>query len=198
MTFSVRGPGFAIQGRVPFVGKHFLYNLVAAAAVALESNMDPEVVQEGLTLLRPLPQRGQILYYNRATIWDDTYNSNPEAVASLLDTLSQVHGYERRILVLGDMLELGRDSSMHHSMVGKRAANSNLDFIVTVGTEARKAAEAANRAGFPNSQIRVFADSSEAAAFIEDFIEPSDLVLIKGSRGMKMELITERLRGVHA
>jgi UDP-N-acetylmuramoyl-tripeptide--D-alanyl-D-alanine ligase len=196
MAFSIEGPGCLIKGSVPFVGKHFLYNIAAATAVALESNLEPQAVQSALNSLRPLPQRGQILECAGITIWDDTYNSNPEAVNSLLETLLLVKGYRRKILVLGDMLELGHESAHYHRQVGRKAANSRLDYIFTVGPEARNTGDEAGNTGFPQAHIDHFDDNPGAAKFLKQFLQSGDLVLIKGSRGVRMEVIAETLRGV--
>ncbi len=196
MEFSIEGPDCLIKASVPFIGKHVLYNIAAATAVALESNLEPKAVQNALSSLRPLPQRGQILECEGITIWDDTYNSNPEAVNTLLDTLRLVTGYHRKVLVLGDMLELGSESTKYHRQVGGKAASSNLDYIFTVGPEAWNAGAEAGNTGFPQGHIDHFNDSHGAAEFLRHFLQPGDLVLIKGSRGVRMEVITESLRGV--
>lgn len=198
MDFSINGPGCLVKGSVPFAGKHFLYNLVAASAVALESSLDPQSVQDTLRTFRPLPQRGQILELQGITVWDDTYNSNPEAVNSLLDTIRLVRGYRRKLLVLGDMLELGPKSIVYHRQVGAKAADSDLDFIFTVGSEARHAGEEAQVHGFPSGQIDHFKNCKATAEFLAGFLETGDLLLVKGSRGIRMETITESLREVRS
>lgn len=198
MEFTIQGPHCQVRGSVPFAGKHFLYNTVAATAVALESNLEPQAVQNNLSSLSPLPQRGQILECNGITIWDDSYNSNPKAMNCLLDTVKLVAGFRRKVIVLGDMLELGLVSKKYHRQVGKRVANSNVDYIFTVGPEARNAGDEAAKAGFPESRIDHFNNSQGAAQFLRRFLQSGDLVLIKGSRGVKMEVITESLRGVRS
>jgi UDP-N-acetylmuramoyl-tripeptide--D-alanyl-D-alanine ligase len=116
----------------------------------------------------------------------------------LLDTLKLVAGFRRKVIVLGDMLELGIESKKYHRQVGKRVANSNVDFIFTVGPEAWNAGDEAAKTGFPESRIDHFNNSQGASQFLRRFLQPGDLILIKGSRGVKMELITESLRGVRS
>jgi UDP-N-acetylmuramoyl-tripeptide--D-alanyl-D-alanine ligase len=198
MELTIQGPDCQVKGSVPFVGKHFLYNIVAATAVALESNLEPQAVQETLSSLSPLPQRGQILECDGITIWDDSYNSNPKAMNSLLDTLKLVAGYRRKVIVLGDMLELGLESKKYHRQVGGKAADSEADYIFTVGPEAWHAGDEAARTGFPENHIEHFDDSLGAAEVLRHFLQSGDLVLIKGSRGVQMEVITESLRGVRS
>jgi UDP-N-acetylmuramoyl-tripeptide--D-alanyl-D-alanine ligase len=194
ITLEGRG-GFTVKADIPLVGEHFMYNLLGGTAAACTLGLDPEHLREGLETLRPLEGRGQILSVHGVKIWDDTYNSSPSAVMSLLKTMARIDDFQRKILVLGDMLELGPDSRRFHKEVGGAAASANPTTLLTVGPRALDIAWGAKSAGLASDAIHHFEDSAAAAVFLERFVLPGDLVVVKGSRGMKMEHIVEALQG---
>jgi UDP-N-acetylmuramoyl-tripeptide--D-alanyl-D-alanine ligase len=137
---------------------------------------------------------------------NDSYNSNPVALAAMIDLLSHTGTYReasggggtgtyrRHILAAGEMLELGSDSASLHREAGRSAAAQGLDCIVAVQGHAAEIVNGAIGAGMPASRALFFGDSSAAAEFLADFVRQGDLLLVKGSRGVKMERIVEALR----
>jgi len=123
-------------------------------------------------------------------IVDDTYNSNPEALASVLGTLAASTPPGRRVLVMGDMLELGPKGVAFHEEAGALAARAGVRLIVGVGPLARHAVEAARRAGVEG---HIAGDASHAARMVPELLQPGDLVVVKGSRGVKLEIVVEAL-----
>lgn len=196
--FELRGPGFELEADFSYLGSGFLANAVAAIAAAVELGVHPSVIPDTLRGLKPAAHRGQLHILGDITIYDDAYNSNPQAVSMLLAAISQVRSDRRWILALGDMLELGARSPDHHRQIGTQVAECLPDLLITVGSETRHLADAARRGGFPRNSHHHFQDSEQAAAFIRSLVQPGDLVVVKGSRGMKMERIVEVLQEVAA
>jgi len=139
--------------------------------------------------------RGRLLEFAAGfAVINDSYNSNPVALAAMIGLLSHTGTYRRRILAAGEMLELGPDSANLHREAGRSAAAQGLDCIVAVQGHAAEMVNGAIGAGMPASRALFFGDSSAAAEFLVDFVRPGDLLLVKGSRGVKMERIVEALR----
>jgi UDP-N-acetylmuramoyl-tripeptide--D-alanyl-D-alanine ligase len=133
--------------------------------------------------------RGQICEIGAFTVWNDTYNANPKAVEYLLETLQKITTYRRKLVVLGDMLELGDESAFFHKEIGKKAATSGLDRIITVGTAAKDILNSAVESGFSAELAFSFDTAEDAASFLSTYLRPGDLVAVKGSRGLKLEKI---------
>ncbi|MBN2207084.1 MAG: hypothetical protein JW742_06755, partial [Candidatus Aminicenantes bacterium] len=127
------------------------------------------------------------------TLVDESYNSNPRALEGALHGLAGLPA-RRRVAVLGDMLELGPYAPVFHEDAGRRAAREGWAPLVTVGPLARLMAEGARAEGLDGAEIASFETSDEAAAAVPDLVRPGDLVLVKGSRGMKLETVVERLK----
>jgi UDP-N-acetylmuramoyl-tripeptide--D-alanyl-D-alanine ligase len=125
-------------------------------------------------------------------VLDDTYNANADSMLAALETLRAFPCRGRRVAVLGDMTELGESSGPAHAEVGRRAAEIGLDQLFAVGTRAAEMAAAARRGGL--GQVAEFADVEEAAQAVNQFVRPGDAVLVKASRAMRLERITEGLR----
>lgn len=129
---------------------------------------------------------------NNSLIIDDTYNSSPFACESALKTLAEVKNSGRKIAVLGDMLELGKHTEEAHKNVGK-VAKENVEVLIVVGPRAKKIKEGAIEAGMNDMNIYEFLDSREAGEFLKTFVQKDDLILIKGSQGVRMERIVESI-----
>jgi UDP-N-acetylmuramoyl-tripeptide--D-alanyl-D-alanine ligase len=189
VTFSHAGTTYPVSLKLG--GAHAARDAFAAAAVlvacgvalapALEAiaNVDPAAGRGRLT---PLPGNGFVV--------DDTYNSNPEALASVLGTLKASAPTGRRVLVMGDMLELGPQSASFHERAGELAAQSHVALLVGVGPLARHAVDAARRAGVEAVSL---GDALQAVQTVPGLIRPGDLVVVKGSRGVRLELLVEAL-----
>ncbi|HLV01709.1 MAG TPA: UDP-N-acetylmuramoyl-tripeptide--D-alanyl-D-alanine ligase [Acidobacteriota bacterium] len=196
MSFTLERDGEIYRGVIPMVGRHALYNLAAATAAARQAGISPEEILTGYRRLRPEPMRGEIATIAGITIWDESYNSNPKAVYSLLETVSSLQGFTRKWLVLGDMLELGLHSRELHRHLGRAISPDDVDYLVTVGNLARFIGGAAIDEGFSDERVHHFEDSKAAAEALSKQVTAGDLVLIKGSRGVKMDRIVERLKEV--
>jgi UDP-N-acetylmuramoyl-tripeptide--D-alanyl-D-alanine ligase len=143
--------------------------------------------------------RGRLLRFAAGfAVINDSYNSNPVALQAMTDLLAPTPGYRRRILVAGEMLELGPESARLHREAGRAAASQKLDWVLGVQGDAAEIANGAIEAGLPAPRARFFTTSTDAAAFVAEMAEQGDLVLVKGSRGVKMERVVEALRVRHA
>lgn len=179
-----------VQGAL---GAPHLYAALAALAVAKALGFDLARAAAALSKRALAPGRMRLLEGIRgARIIDDTYNSSPVAVAEALRALSGARGTGRAVAVLGDMLELGELSEREHQKMGTDAAQS-AGILFFVGEKSRAAAAAARKTGFPQECIREFSDSRTASEALAQELKSNDLVLIKGSQGMRMERIVERI-----
>src|SRR3989338_8244818 len=175
------------------LGEHQALAALAAMAVGKVFDIKSEDAARALSLYSSPPGRLKLIKGIKETlILDDTYNSSPKAAQAALETLAEIPA-KRKIAVLGDMLELGKHTITAHREIGEMAAGKKIDLLITVGVRAKFFAEGAVKAGFSKKQILSFGDSPEAARELEKIIEQGDLILIKGSQGMRMEKITEAL-----
>ncbi|MBI2842807.1 MAG: UDP-N-acetylmuramoyl-tripeptide--D-alanyl-D-alanine ligase [Armatimonadetes bacterium] len=178
---------------LPVSGEHNVANALAAVAVGLCFGLPVERIAEALSEVS-LPEKRVNIFEARGgwKVFDDTYNANPDSMASALRTLSVMEG-RRKIAILGDMLELGDYAERAHREVGRIAAESGLFKLITVGELGLMIGEGARNGGF-TGEIEHY-DSSEAAGVaIKGFVRFGDVILVKGSRGMKMEKVVEALK----
>ncbi|MFZ0427324.1 MAG: UDP-N-acetylmuramoyl-tripeptide--D-alanyl-D-alanine ligase [Acidobacteriota bacterium] len=194
MHFRLEGPNLSLSGRLGVLGKHFLYNAVAAVAVAARLALDPDEISRGLAVLTALEGRGQLQSMGPVRLWDDSYNSNPRALESVLETIALLRAPARKVLVLGDMLELGPEAPELHRQVGRRAAGV-ADLLITVGRLAEQLRAGAVESGFPAERTRHFASAEEAAEALPALLCEGDLVLIKASRGIHLDLVVDAMAG---
>jgi UDP-N-acetylmuramoyl-tripeptide--D-alanyl-D-alanine ligase len=177
--------------RLRFAGRHNVTNALAAAGVGMALGLPLERIAEGLEAARPA--KGRCVWRRAGTlrILDDTYNANPVSVGAALDTLGATAGGMRRVVVLGDMLELGAISEAEHRAMGRAVAESGAAEFVGLGRSCRTAVEAAREAGLSESHhAETFEDT---VAHLLKRLAPGDAVLIKGSRGMRMERVVDAL-----
>jgi UDP-N-acetylmuramoyl-tripeptide--D-alanyl-D-alanine ligase len=190
VRFALHYQGEAVHVRVPLLGRHSAHTALRAAAVGLVEGLTWQEIVHGLqncqSQLRLVAVKGP----GGALLLDDTYNAAPASVAAALNLLSELDG--RRVAVLGDMLELGAFEEKGHRMVGARAAEV-AEELVTVGERARWIADEARRSGMPASKITIVDDSQAAISVLRNRIAKDDVVLVKGSRGMHMDLIVSAL-----
>ena len=172
-------------------------NVVCAAAVALELGVDLETIVRRAAELKPSSRRGAVLRLPKGvTVIDDSYNSSPSALKRSLDVVARSWA-ARRIAVIGEMLELGTLSDDLHRDCGRAAAHSNLAKLFTIGGEAaRHLGDAAIDAGVPRASVTHFDSSADAAPSIAEQVTAGDVVLVKGSRGTRTDLVVERLMAV--
>lgn len=187
-TFRTVGVDF----ETGLVGRHAVMNLLAAIAVARVCDIPAEKLKGPVRTFTAGKMRGERLEHNGIVIWNDCYNSNPEAARSMLDVLRQTPA-RRRFAVLGEMLELGSAAGELHREVGRYAAGLGIDFLVGVRGNAHAMIDAAVGAGLPESAAIFFEDAGEAGAFVERTARNGDAVLFKGSRSVAVERAMERL-----
>jgi UDP-N-acetylmuramoyl-tripeptide--D-alanyl-D-alanine ligase len=179
---------------IPFIYKSFLYNYLAASAVAYALSTPLAHILSQTKNLRSFPMRGEIHHLpNNVILIDDSYNSNPAALESALKDLSELEA-RRKVAVLGDMLELGESQISFHHEAGKHVKRHSWDLLITVGCLSRHMAEGALQAGMKDAQIASFENSDEAANHVASLLEAGDLVLVKGSRGIRTDKIVESLK----
>ncbi len=178
------------QVSFPLVGEHNIYNALAAAAAAMEYGVEPSQAARALSAIRPADKRGQIVEIGGATIINDSYNSNPRALEAMIDTLASMKA-ERRILVAGEMLELGPTGEELHRECGRHAAEKKIDLVIGVRGMAKGLAEAACGAGV---QAQFVETPEQAGEWLVQNVRPGDAVLLKASRGVKLERALEMLQ----
>ena len=197
--FEFVGPGERARLALALPGRHSVENALAALAAASVWGIGAAEAADILRSIKVGEMRGRLLRFDAGfALINDSYNSNPVALAAMVDLLAhtrpKTENYRRRILAAGEMLELGPESPNLHREAGRYAASQQIDCIVAVQGNAVQIANGAIAAGMPASQAHFFPDSSAAAAFVAGIVQPGDLVLVKGSRGVKMERIVESLR----
>jgi UDP-N-acetylmuramoyl-tripeptide--D-alanyl-D-alanine ligase len=191
----VRTPVGEADLRTGLPGTANLSNLLAAIAVSLRFDVPLSEIAARAADLKSLPRRGEITKAGGVTIVDDSYNSNPRALSKALSTVSGDTRFTRRVAFIGEMLELGETSEALHREAGQEAAKSRLAAVVAVGGAAARAlADGAVQGGMSPSAVYYFADSNSAAEFAVTLIKRGDLVLVKGSRGIRMDVVVDRLK----
>ena len=177
--------------KIPALGEHMIYPTLIAAAVGERLGLTPDEIQRGLARFVPtrmrmnLVQRGENI-----TILDDTYNANPQSMRAAIQVLSDSHS-SYKAAVLGDMFELGPYSPALHTEVGECLGKQHIHCLVAVGDEAKHIAEGARATGVP--QVYYCRDKAEAKAVLPEIVKPDSTILVKASRGMKMEELVARL-----
>ncbi len=179
----------ALPGRVQ------LMNAAGAAAVAFHFEVDPAEIGSRLSTVRPVHRRGaERVLPTGLRVIDDSYNASPDAMLAMLDALGRTAADGRRVAVLGEMLELGELARERHEACGGAAARAGVGLLVVVGGAAADGVvEGAIAAGLAPDRIHRFADSTAAADAIGGLVAPGDVVLVKGSRGTRTEVVADRL-----
>jgi UDP-N-acetylmuramoyl-tripeptide--D-alanyl-D-alanine ligase len=188
-TVEIAGSRQAIS--TGFVGRHNVINALAAAGVGWAAGLDAERIARGLEAARPVKGRCIWRRAGLLRVLDDTYNANPASAAAALETFSATAGRSRRVVVLGDMLELGEVAEHAHREAGRAVAASGAAEFIAMGQHGRAAVEAAQKAGLHESHhTTTFEDT---VALLMKRLAPGDAVLVKGSRGMRMERVVDAL-----
>lgn len=191
--FTLKTPVGEAEVSFPLNGRHNISNALAAAAVGHVFGMSPEKIAAALHEVAPPPQRGEILHFAAGfTVINDTYNSNPDALVSMTQTLADGAGAARRkIVVAGEMRELGADSAKMHFETGEKIARIGIDKLFGVEGDAREMLAGARRGGL--TAVEFYEDSTAAADGFVNEVRAGDLILVKGSRGVRTEKIIEKL-----
>jgi UDP-N-acetylmuramoyl-tripeptide--D-alanyl-D-alanine ligase len=193
------GVRFLLNGRkghevfVPLLGRHTASNALAAIAVARKLRLSEEAIIEHLSHATGADMRLALTKANGISILNDAYNANPNSMRAAIDTAVTLPHDGRRIAVLGDMLELGKTSEQYHHEVGELAGKSGFSLLACVGPESKQMADAAEAAGMARENVLRFADSNTAAEQLPRLVHEGDLVLVKASRGIKLEVVAKAL-----
>ena len=194
ISFRLQTPLGESPAMLPMSGRHNLMNALAAAAVATSFGVTPEQMADALSSAKPPHMRGEVLDFAAGfRVVDDSYNSNPRSLVNMVRTITEGGTQSsRRIVIAGEMLELGPDAAALHREAGAEIARAGIDVLWGVRGLAAEIVGGANEAGL--NDTRFFADSNEAAHAIVAEIRQGDLVLIKGSRGVATEKIVSAIR----
>lgn len=189
-VYDVRGAVVNVRFSVP--GASNVINGAAAIAAVLSLGVSLSDIEEGLGSYTPVKGRMSVVRCPPYTVIDDTYNANPESMASSLATLARVTG--RRVAILGEMLELGDGSAEEHRRIGRIAAELEIEILVAVGRTSKELAEGALAGGLHSGSIFAFTDKKSALPALKDILREGDSVLVKGSRGVALEEVVEGIK----
>jgi UDP-N-acetylmuramoyl-tripeptide--D-alanyl-D-alanine ligase len=199
-TFRLHLPGRSRPTivRVKAHGTHNVSNALAGAAVGAALHLSSSMIAQGLGRFRPAAMRSQVVTHQGVHFINDCYNANPVSMKAALQLLAQWSPARERIAVLGDMLELGQETGRMHRDVGQFLAGLGLSRLIACGTLGRDIAEGARQGGMADSKIDEVADAAAGADHLRRIVRQGDVVLVKASRGMKMEQVVQALTGVRA
>ena len=177
----------------PLNGRHNILNALAAASVGIAVGISIDEIAGALTSVAAPPQRGEIMHFSAGfTVINDSYNSNPVALISMVDTLvAGSPGAKRKLVVAGEMLELGPEQAEIHRRTGQKLASAGIDMLIGVRGFAADLVEGAQDAGLENARFEP--DSDAAGELVASIVEPGDSILVKGSRGVRTEKVIEKL-----
>jgi UDP-N-acetylmuramoyl-tripeptide--D-alanyl-D-alanine ligase len=198
-AFDFVSPAGRARLELPLIGRHNVMNAIAALAAASVWGIGADDAQRVFPRLRPADKRGEVVKFEEGfTVINDSYNSSPTALNALAELLAATPGFSRRILAAGEMRELGESAPELHRECGRHVAGlRKIDWIIGVQGPAEEFVKAAVAAGHPADYAKFFQNSAEAAEFLAKFIHSGDLLLLKGSRGVKMEKILEAIDARH-
>ncbi len=191
LSFSVDGQRFEL----PVWGRHHLTAALAAIAVGLILDVPLSDAARALANYRPQPMRCEVSFAAGATIVNDTYNSNPTAMQAALELLREIDSPGRRIVVCGDMAELGHDAAELHREMGRQVVQkAGADLLIACGQYAHEVAAAARTAGLPSARSLAIREVDQSVELVCNAIQPGDVVLVKGSRMMRMERVVQAIQ----
>ena len=195
---GLAGSRFRLMGKydvtLPIPGRHNVANCLAACAGAYAMGMWPGDMPEAIARLEPLPMRLRVRALGGTTLIEDCYNANPQSMGAALRVLEKCGSVDRRVAFLGDMLELGNSASVQHENLG-REIGTLVNRLVVVGPLGEHTARGALAAGLRH--IGRFEKSEQAREALFDFVRPGDTILVKGSRAMAMEIISQEIVRVY-
>src|SRR5215471_2103645 len=194
--FILKTPDGEAEVKMPLIGRHNIYNALAAAAVASYFGFAPEQIASRLATSEPSKMRGELIRFaNGVTVIDDSYNSNPQALLQSVRAMLDVGASGRRVVVAGEMLELGAHGPDLHRKAGREIAAMGIDVLIGVRGLASELVAGAVEASGNSARLTSFCETpEEAAELLVAGSVPGDVILVKGSRGVRMEIVVERLK----
>ena len=177
-------------------GQHNVSNALAAAAVGHALGLSGAAIAEGLSKFRPAAMRSQISSSHGVQVINDCYNANPASMKAAIQLLAELGRGKRLIAALGDMLELGAETKRMHREVGTFLAGQGIGHLLACGVLGRELAEGARQAGMPSDRIAELPDAQAAATALSRMVRQGDVVLVKASRGMRMEQVVDAVTGM--
>ncbi len=196
LRFRAKFKGRTAPISLPIVGRHNILNALAALAVGDVCGVPIGRMRVALRSFHGGAKRMEIVQLpKKVSVINDCYNANPDSMAAALDFLKEASERRRSVAVLGDMLELGAHAAKSHRETGERAARAGVSLLFAVGPHAEDVVQGARSAGLERTRGLAFRTAEEGIPTIRSLLRAGDLVLVKGSRGMKMERVTEALKG---
>ncbi len=193
--FVLVTPRGRLKARLPLAGRHNLYNALAAAAIAGHFEVALDEIADALSETHPAKMRGEVVRFrNGFTIIDDSYNSNPGALREMVSTLCAGNDASRRIVVAGEMLELGDDGPRLHRETGREIAKLGVDKLIGVRGLASEIIAGARNAGMSDDRAVFVETPEEASELLIRDVKAGDCILVKGSRGVKTETVVQRVK----
>ena len=183
--------GKITEYEIPTLGIHNIYNSLSVMGLCSLMGLDMKKSAEGIRKYQPSKYRMEIKSVSGKTLIEDFYNANPDSLRASIETFRQMQG-ERKVAVLADMLELGAISENEHMNAGIQASEI-FDVIICIGSDAKYIGKGAIENGFDKGRVYYFANNEEAVSEINSILRPGDAVLMKGSRGMKLEEVAESI-----
>lgn len=178
---------------VPLIGSHQVFNGTAAISIAHLLNVDEDSIKRGLREVKLTGMRNELKKGSNFTILDDSYKSNPSSLKAALDTIYSFEGFNRKILVLGDMLGLGEPSEKMHRDIGRNIDFKEIDYIIGIGEATKFLVDEASK-NFSNEKLFYFKEkSNDVVSLIESLIEEETLILVKASRALELDTIVKEL-----
>ena len=180
---------------LPLLGQHNVANAVAAIAVGATHGVPWEQIRDSISEMKPERMRGEVVKFREGfVVVDDSYNSNPRALSEMIRFFGRLKGYQRKILVAGEMLELGPEGPELHRNCGREAARAGLELIIGVQGQAKEILQGALDGGMDRSRLKFVRDALQAGDLLARTVKKGDVVLIKASRGVKLEQTLNTLR----
>lgn len=176
--------------KLPIPGRHNAINATLATAAAMQIGITMEEAARGLAKMELTDKRLNIKGKNGLKVIDDTYNASPDSMRAAIDVLMATRGM-RKVAILADMLEMGKDSPSYHAQVGEYAAQQKVDLLIAVGKDAKYIAQAAENSG--DQKVCYYSSKDKLMSEIGTIVHPGDIILVKGSRGMAMDQLVKKI-----
>lgn len=189
--FNIKLGSKTYKVTIPVPGIHNVYNALAAVAVGIEMNIPMNIIVDGIAEYSPGNMRQNIITYNGIKIINDAYNASPQSMQAAINVLEELCSKTRGIAVLGDMFEMGAMAEELHYGVGSFIKDKKIDYLITIGKDSKHIMQAVVDSGNQTIKLQHFDNNNEALTYILSIVSQGDFILIKGSRGMKMEQIAD-------